>query len=290
MADENKNSGQPPTYQAYYPQDEISFNEVLAVFQRRWLIVVGVTLLLFFASLAYVLTKQSVYESRSVIRVGVIGGIPDVSGDQPIEPAPGLIKRLVENYRVNDATRPELPRLDSIVNDKTDVNTIEIIAHAHSPEEAQSFLTDVTNSVLLEHHQVFDRATTLFSDQTDFLRGVKSTIDLALAEIDEQVERLTAEDTSAAALFALEKSRLLEHSLVAEGRIAAAEIAHELRSYPSSVLREPTLSSYAISPRRLLISTLSLVLGLGLGFAIALFLEFFFSKSILVSTGNASTS
>ncbi len=279
MADESPNIGQPPTYQAYFPQDEISLIEVLSVLRRRWLTVISVMLLSFFASLVYVLTKQSVYESRSVVRIGVIGGIPEVSGDQPIERSSWLIKRLTESYKVEDASRPELPRLDSIVNDKTDVNTIELIARAHSPEEAQSFLTDITNTVLLEHHKVFDRATLLFSDQTDFLRGVKSTVDSALAEIDRQVEQLAAEDTSAAALFALEKSRLLEHSLEAEGRIAAAEIAQELRSYPSSLLREPTHRPYAIAPKRRMLVAMALMLGLGLGIAIALFKEYIFSKS-----------
>ena len=198
-----------------------------------------------------------------------------MSDDKPIEPSAILIKQLEEDYGIDDGQeRPKLPRLESVSIDKSSEELIELIAQAHSPEEAQLFLKGVSDKLLAEHQKRYDHAKQMLSGQLHYLRGVKATIDQALADIDSQIGRLVPKDTSAAALFALEKSRLVEQSLEAGSRITEIEIAQDLKSYPSSLLRTATYSERKVAPKRALILVLTLILGLIVAIILAFIVEF----------------
>ena len=281
MQDDRQSITQAAAYPVYYPQDEISLSEIFAVLKRRYRMIVLIVVLAAIAAGFYVATAQSIYESRAVLRIGVIGGMENVSrdkpisGDKPIEEPTILVKRLIEDYGIEDAqNRPKLPRLESVSVDKGSNELIEIVAQAYSPDEAQVFLSNVVETLLAEHEKLYANARQLLGGQLEYLQGVKVTVDQALTDIDAQVKGLTQQDTSAAALFALEKSRLVEQSLEVEGRISELKITQELKSHPSSLLRSATYSDGAVAPKRGLILTLATILALFAAIVFAFIIEF----------------
>ncbi|NOX28159.1 MAG: hypothetical protein GXP21_08275 [Gammaproteobacteria bacterium] len=280
MRDDRQSITESQVYPVYYPQDEISLIEIFAVLRRRYLLIISIVVLAVIAAAVYVANIPSVYESRAVFRVGLIGGMADVPGDKLIETPLILIKRLVEDYRVEDSqNRPKLPRLDSVSLDKSSADVVELVSQAHSADDAQQFLATVLDKLLAEHRSMYEQTAQVLGGRLDYLRGVKTTIDNALVDIDHQMGELIKQDTSAAALFTLEKSRLLEQSLEAEGRIAELTIAQDLKSYPSSLLRAATFSDNKVSPKRKLILTLTLILSLILAIILAFIVEFIAANS-----------
>ena len=280
MRNDRQPINEQAAYPVFYPQDEISLVEIFAVLRRRYLLIVLVVIFAMIAAAVYVANAQSVYESRAVFRIGVIGGMQKMSDDKPIEPSAILIKRLKEEYGVDDAQeRPDLPRLESVAVDKSSTEIVELVAQAHSADEAQTFLKNVSDKLLAEHQKRYGHARKVLDGQLDYLRGVKATLDQALADIDEQIEGLTQQDTSAVVLFALEKSRLVEQSLEAGGRITEIKIAQELESSPSSLLRTATYSERVVSPKRPLILILTLILALIMGVIFAFIVEFISSNN-----------
>ncbi|MBN4073782.1 hypothetical protein JYU18_00815 [bacterium AH-315-E07] len=271
MREDRQSINEPVPYPAFYPQDEISLSEIFAVLRRRYLLIVLVIMFAMIAAAVYVINQQSVYESRAVLRVGLIGGMHNVSVDKSIEPSAILIKQMKEDYGIDDAQeRPKLPRLESVSVDKSSDELIGLVTQAHSPDEAQIFLKEVSEKLLAKHQKRYDHAKQVLGGQLVYLRDVKATVDRALADIDRQAELLAQHDTSAAALFTLEKSRLAEQSLEAGGKISEVEIAQDLKSYPSSLLRAATYSETVVSPKR----TLTLVLTCIMAFIVAIILAF----------------
>jgi hypothetical protein len=280
VRDDRQSITEPQVYPVHYSQDEISLIEIFAVLRRRYLLIVSVVVLAVIAAVIFVANISPVYESRAVFRVGLIGGMTDVSSDRLIESPSILIRRLVEDYGVRDSqNRPGLPRLESISLDKSNSDIIELVSKAHSADDAQQFLAIVLDKLLIEHRVLHDEVAQVLGGRLDYLRGVKTTIDKALVDIDHQIDELTKQDISAAALFALEKSRLVEQSLEAEGRITELAIAQDLKSYPSSLLRAATFSDNKVSPKRKLILTLSLILSLILAVILAFIVEFIAANS-----------
>ncbi len=275
MRDDHQSINQQEAYPVFYPQDEISLVEIFSILRRRYLLIVFIVVLAVIAAAVYVANAQSIYESRAVFRVGSIGGTQNVSGDAPIEPPAILVKRLKEDYGVGDAReRHDLPRLESVSVDKNSTELIELLARAHSADEAQDFLEKVSDKLLLEHRQLYDRAKQALGGRLDYLRNAKMAIDQALADIDANVEGLVQRDISAAVLFALEKTRLLEQSLEVEGRIAELKIVQEIKSYPSSLIRTATYSERTVAPKRPLILILTFILALIMGVILAFIVEF----------------
>lgn len=281
MRDDRQPINEPPIYPGFYPQDEISLVEIFAVLRRRYLLIALIVVFSFIAAAIYLANTQPVYESRALLRVGLIGAIEDVSGGQQIESTPILITRLTEDYGINDAQeRPDFPRMESVSLDKSSPDLVELIAQAHSPEQAYDFLQGVTNKLLDEHSQRYDEVKQLLSGKLNYLLRVKRSINQALISLDHQITELTKSDASAAVLlFALEKSRLIEQSLDAEGRITELEIAQDLKLYSSSLLRAPTDARNKVSPKRKLILMMTLVLSLIMGIILAFFIEFVSSNN-----------
>jgi len=275
VRDDSQTIRQQTEHPFFYPQDEISLSEIIAVLRRRYLLIMCIVVLAMIAVVAYVVNTPSVYESRTVLRLGLVGGMQGISDDKPIEASAILIKRLQEDYGIeDDKERPDLPRLESVSADKSSAELIEITARAYSPDDAQNFLRGVTDVLLLEHRQLYDRARQVLGGQLDYLRSIEARIDQALTEIDAQIKQLAQRDTSTAALFTLEKSRLVEQLLEAQGRVSEIEVAQDLKSYPSSLLRIATYSESVVSPKRLLILMLTFILALIMGVVLAFMVEF----------------
>ncbi|MBL4852019.1 MAG: hypothetical protein JKY90_07040 [Gammaproteobacteria bacterium] len=280
VRDDSQTIRQQTEHPFFYPQDEISLSEVIAVLRRRYLLIVCIVVLAMIIAVAYIAITPSVYESRTVLRLGLVGGMQDISDGKPIEASTILVRRLQEDYGIeDDKERPGFPRLDSVSADKSSAELIEITARAYSPGDAQNFLSGVTDTLLFEHQQLYDRARQVWGGQLGYLRSVEATINKALVDINIQMKQLTQRDTSTAALFSLEKTRLVEQSLEVQGRISQIEVTQEMKSYPSSLLRTATYSENIVSPKRLLILMLAFILALIVGIVLAFMVEFASSNS-----------
>ena len=82
--------------------DEISLIDLFKVIKKRkntFYVVFALTVML---AIAFTVTMEPVYKSKAVIRIGSVGSVGSV------EPVLELVKRLQEEYRVDDDTEAEI--------------------------------------------------------------------------------------------------------------------------------------------------------------------------------------
>lgn len=281
---------EPAVYSRYYAEDEISLYEMFAVLRRRLVMMLAIAVAGLLLAAVYLFASEPVYESRAVIQVGLVGGMQDISDDLAIEAGPLLVKRLEERYQVDDPNgRLPLPRIERVRRDKNNGDVLEIVARAHSAQAAQGFLQGVVDTLLAEHDVLFTAARQLVDERLIHLREVKATIDNALVELDQRIQALAQNDTSTAALLALEKSRLIEQSLITENRLTGLDMMQQLKLQPSRSLRAPTLPETPTWPKPILIMSLAFVASLFAATVLAFFAEFLANNRQRASQDNAET-
>lgn len=230
---------------------------------RRWL-VVGVWALVVLAAVAYLLIAQPVFESRAVLRVGRVGG-------EFVTPPAALVLELRERFEVGETGR-ERPFLQSVKQEGDDA--VEMVAEAHSAEEAQRFLLQNLQELLDQLEQRYNAVRKL-------QEAALATVDAQIAALEEQIQKLgeTATeldvDDAVRALIVLQRSTIqADLPTLQEQRLRLQQSLTSLRTYPAQLVREPTLPEQASSPRKALTLALALVLGAMLGVMAAFLAEF----------------
>jgi uncharacterized protein involved in exopolysaccharide biosynthesis len=244
--------------------DEISLADLWNMLaRRRWLIAAVWALVLLTAG-AYLLMTPPVFESRSVIQVGRFAGTT-------VTPAAALGLQLQERYRVGEPGRA-LPFISDIKTLGDDIVMLKAVGG--SPVEAQDLLAGVAEELLGEQRKHYEAA------QGVRVRALQD-VETQLASLNEQMARLaevagTARtDEAVRALVVLQRSSL--QATLPELHKQRLELQQELsglRSYPTQLVRDPTLALGASSPRPIRVMAIAVVLGLALGVAVAFFAAF----------------
>lgn len=254
------------TAQMKYPatDDEISLFDLWDILVRyRWRLIVTWALAVL-AAVIYLFAAPLVFESRAVVRMGRVGG------DFVTTPAV-LALELREQYQVGESGR-ERPYLKVIKQEGDEALVLEV--EAYSAVEAQSFLQQAIASLQEQQEQRYVAARSL-------QEAALVTIEAQILALERQVQQLSDAATSSSIDEAVKALVVLQHSslqadlpALQEQRLRLQQSLSQLKSYPSQLVRAPTLPEHASSPRKALILALALVLGGMLGCMTAFLSEF----------------
>jgi LPS O-antigen subunit length determinant protein (WzzB/FepE family) len=259
------------TIQSYYPQDEIDLVDLWLVLRRRRRVLFAVFGATILATAALIFLPKPVFESRVVVQVGRIGNIGAIE-------TPGvLVERLSQQYRVNDDTTGtrELPRVESVALSKGQQEILTIAARAHDAAEAQSFLSGVVNKLQSEHERILLDTTRRLQERADVLSQRIIQSREQLTALDRGVNALKPDDTKGIAILLQEKTNIIREIPGLEQEEATLRLSlSQLQTFPTRVLREPTLPEKKVKPRPMLYTAVGVVLGVMLGLFAAFFAEF----------------
>lgn len=249
--------------------DEISLFDLWDILVRyRWRLL-AVWALVVLAAAAYLAVAQPVFESRSVVRVG------RVEGEFIVRPAI-LALELKERYEVGEKGR-ERPFMKSVKVEDTEVEDTDAIvlqAEAHSAEEAQSFLLEAVSEVLEQQLLQYNDARSLRERALADLEAEIELLNGQAQQLAEVAENANV-DEAVRALIVLQRSTLqADLRALHEKKLELQRALSRIQTYPTQVIREPTLPEHASSPRKALTLGLALVLGGMLGCLAAFLSEF----------------
>lgn len=244
--------------------DEISLFDLWDILVRyRWRLL-AVWALVVLAAAAYLAVAQPVFESRSVVRVG------RVEGEFIVRPAI-LALELKERYDVGEKGR-ERPFMKSVKVEDTDAIVLQ--AEAHSAEEAQSFLLEAVSEVLEQQLLQYNDARSLRERALADLEAEIELLNGQAQQLAEVAENANV-DEAVRALIVLQRSTLqADLPALHEKKLELQRALSRIQTYPTQVIREPTLPEHASSPRKALTLGLALVLGGMLGCLAAFLSEF----------------
>lgn len=260
--------------QPYYSEPETDLVDVWLILRRRrtlFFIFVGVALLLAGALIQWM---SPVYESRVVLQIG------HVSGNIVLESASVLVERLTEKYRIKDGTegpRP-LPQLVSVKVNKGAPDVVTLTARAHTPEEAQAYLSGVATILQAEHDAVYQESILQ-------QRARAAQVTLRIEQLQKHQKTLDDNaalksiDSTQRALLLQDRSKVLQEIRLFDQELAALQLGlSKLQTMPTRLLRDPTLSIRPLQPRPLLYLVLALAGGMIFG-AIGVFIAEYFAQA-----------
>lgn len=259
-------STQPVSHYPHsYPYaDEISLFDLWDILvQRRWWIV-GVWALTLLAAVAYLLVTKPVFESRAVVQIG------QVAGDLIVPPA-ALVLELRERHQIGEPGR-ELPYLQSAKKEGDDA--VVLVAEAHTASAAQEFLLKAVQEIVGHQQQRYEAGERLQEAALAAAAAQIEDLNQQARRFSEMTDSVTI-DEAVKALLILQRSTLqTDLTKLHQQRFELQSNLSPLKSYPSRLVREPTLAEKASAPKRGLILALALVLGGMLGGMAAFFVEF----------------
>jgi uncharacterized protein involved in exopolysaccharide biosynthesis len=252
-------------YQSAPDDDEISLWDLWDVLVRRrwWLINTWALTVLLAAT--FLLVAQPIFESRAVVRVGRLAG-------EHVTPPASLILNLREKFAVGEEGRL-LPFLSTV--DKQGEDALVLETQAGSAIEARDFLLQIVREIEAEQRQRYEVAR-------QAQEAALVAVDAQVSAVNEQIARLAEmvntdrADEAVRALVVLQRGNL-QTVLPAlhKQRLAIQRDLSSLNSYDTQLVKAPTLSKVAASPKPAIVLALGVVIGGMLGFIVALFVEFF---------------
>lgn len=256
---------------AYYADDEIDLVDLWLVIAGKKKLFFGVFAAVIAATALLIGVTPPVYESRAVIQIGRVGTLGVV------EPPLVVVERITQRYRVNDTRDGErkYPRVESVSSKKEQTDIFSLTAHGRTPESAREFLVTVVDEILSDHQRTLDENTDLLLRRLAVTtERVKQSRDL-LDTLGRTAEAIKNSDSRNVTVLLQEKTGLareLPQLEQEEANLRASLLS--LQTYPSRLLREPTLPEKPIRPRPMLYAALGVVIGGMLGL-LAVFLSSF---------------
>ena len=267
--------------QPYYQDQELDLVDLWLVLQRRRGLFFAVLLAALLVALGLIVLMSPVYESRTVIQIGHVGGIGKEGTITPVEPSGVLVERLNEEYRVNDTSegKREFPLVANVSINKGQQDIVTITARAHSVEEAQHYLAAVVGKIQREHEQWLQEAVKQQHTRLDLLIDRLKLARQHMQALDENIAKLKVNNPIQAAVLLQEKSKFFQELTSMEQEQAVLNLSvSRLQTLSTHFLREPTTPISPERPRPVLYLGLALIIGLMLG-AMAVFVAEFVTNA-----------
>ena len=245
-------------------EHDLRLLDLVRILIRRRKLIAGVWLLTVALTAVFLWFTPTIYESRSVIRIGRVEGVLTSQ-------AVALVRDLQEEFEVDDLDR-DWPLLSWVTAEGDDV--LFLTAEAESAAEAQSYLAQIVGSILERQAQPYEAGRRM-------LEGALVVLEGQIDKLNEQLDGLSGlisavhNDEAAKSLLILHSTSLQASlpSLHAQ-RVALQQQLLSTRTYPTRVIRNATLPKKAKAPQKPLIAAFALVFGLLVGAVVALALEF----------------
>lgn len=252
--------------------DEISIIDIVTIIKKRRKSFYIVFLLILVLSVLFTLNVEPRYTSKSVVFIGNVGGVGN------IEPAQALVKRLEEEYRVDDSSEAKIvpPYVSQVkFNKKGPSNIVEIHVEDITADGAQLFLTQVVYKLTREHSALFLEAKQKQENLLNNIKNRHSEYTKQLELMNKQINGLEKKNPEQASLVAVEKGKFLTTLPELESQIANLELVlSSIQTKPTKLLRTPTLPRAAKTPKPVLYISIGIFLALLLGVMSTFIIEF----------------
>jgi len=267
--------------------EEITLKDIWNVLAKHKVLVLAMPLASLLVATTYLLITPAIFESQAVIQIGQVGQAIHVGqlgqviqvGQAiqigQIETPAILVQRLREQYRVGDDDAiMVMPRISDIRLDKKGANFIILLAQDYSAKGAQKQLAQAVQALLAEHekryHQAMDTQQQRLQSRDKQMQQLKELI----ASLPMAIEAVRKQDSAQAAMLIIEKANLLTEMSSLESEYYALQLAlSEIQSYPTKLLREPTLPERQVKPKSKLMAVFALTVGFLLGIMAAFVAE-----------------
>ncbi|MFA9462544.1 Wzz/FepE/Etk N-terminal domain-containing protein [Thiohalorhabdus sp. Cl-TMA] len=255
-------------------EDEIDLADLVGVlYRRRWLIV-GTTLVVFLAAVAYALTLPAKYNMESFLSIGQMEG---EFLEKP-EAIPAKIRSLTRVYQVNNK---EAFKKQGVGVGEGDISTSVqgggIIRFAFNEVPKSPLLTELMHSVnsqIVEQHkgQIQGRQARL-REEIKGLKEQRAQLQERKQALNARLEQATEEQSGDVTVIRqlLDSVRMNLNDL--GGRLSEAQ-ANLAAISPTEVVMEPTYSENPVAPSTRMIAALGLVLGGFMAVFLAFLVEF----------------
>lgn len=258
----------------YKPEfsDEISLADLVAVLLERKGIVLGCLAgVLIVAGILVYLTKP-VYESRAVLLLG-----------EPFaqETPQLLVLRLTENYK-----HDMLPALHDASIPKQVLNSIELTARGHTPEEAKHFLDSVVGEVISERKRLFDLNQAEQQKRLEALQAMREQIEHNASTYQQGISAALKKDPVLSTLLLMQRissSKILLDIQDEESKLVLQ--MSDLGSNTSKILSPPSQPQSPVKPNIKAYLIIAAILGLLLGVFLAFMIDSFSKQGKKIDYG-----
>lgn len=256
-AEEKKNI-QALTSQPYYcplamvrQDDEISFADFWRILVRRRRIIIVSTAVALSCAILYLFFAKQVYESRVGVVVGMVGQVGQV------EDVSELQQRMMRKY-------PSVLSVET--NKKQAPNTVFLTLQGPSWADVDQGLQRIVKLLLLEHEEIWLAAVVKLQQKHDGLVEEINELEAQRLELLKLVQRNKKNDPALVALLTLASKNLMkEIEQKKEKTLALREAVINPQAAQSKRIGEYVTPASPVKPRKMLVLSLSIVLGAILG-------------------------
>jgi len=263
---------EPQHYPEPHAEDEIDLADLAAVlYRRRWLIVGG-TLLVFLAGLAYALLQPTKYDVETYLSIGQMNG----EYIQKPEAVPSQIRSLSRVYLVNHRAlfdRKNLAVGEESASVSTEGGGIVRFALEKVPKDAAitGLMDTVIGKVVQEHETRIAHREERLQEEIRRLKEEQADLRERRKKLNSRLENLS-DGGQTTTLRQLIEGLQNDLSRV-DGKLSAAR--NQLDAIQESkMVMEPTYTEDPVAPNTKLIAALGLVLGGFLSVFLAFMVEF----------------
>lgn len=249
-------------------QDEISVAELWAILAKGKWWVIGCIVASLLAAFTYLTLTKPVYEATAKIRIG------QVAGGGLFEAPEVIAARLLARYGEDLATgvKRESPWLKNASVPKGLASVVQIVSEGDTPWQAVDLLNQVYAHVRESHEPTYAQGVKTLDERLGYLESQRTVLVGQIGEAQALIESLKQKDPVQASLVLIESGRLAttvtnldaERPAIVQQRLAP-------QTQATALLGEIETPAKPARPKRALVVTLALVVGLMVG-VIAAFL------------------
>lgn len=253
------------------PDDEISLIELWDILVRRKTWIFFSLLVCISASLAFAFLKSPVFTASVKVRIG------QVAGSGLFEPPEVLSSRLLAQFGedVADGVKRERPFLARATAQKGTSATIELTAEGDHPQDAADLLSRVFEDIQKTHAENYKQNVQFLSERLQNLDKQRQAFQQQYDDATAMLAQLAPRDPVQASLIMLERGRISTamNELDAEKPGLMQRLTPPL-TQPTELIGEIAAPTEAAKPKKAMILTLSVILGLMGGAILAFIVEF----------------
>jgi uncharacterized protein involved in exopolysaccharide biosynthesis len=250
---------------------ELPLIYIWRVLARRWLWVLASVVVFLAVGAAYLKLADPIYQVSGKLQIG------QVAGAGPFEAPESLASRMLAAHGefVAEGVRRPRPFLRQAAASKTVPAVIDLVSEAYSPEAARGFFEKVTREILTQHGEIHRHSVDALEERVQDLDSRREALQREYADASELTQRLKESDPAQASVVAVERGRISAtlEALGAE-KPRLVHLMSRPATAPSELLGEITSPTRAVSPRKVMVAALSLLLGTLVGIVLAFFAEF----------------
>lgn len=257
------------------PDDELDLFELLRILARRKTAILSCVVVCVLAGATFAFLTPPVYEASIKLRIGQVL-VEHGSGFGLLESAEELSSRALAQYgeTVAEGVRRDRPFLKRANQQKGVPSTVELVAEGDTPGEASGLLVRVVEDIRKAHDATYQRNIKLLNERLDNLDVQRSALQQQFRDANALLEQLKQQNAVQASLVMLELGRI--STSISELDSEKPTLSQRLippQSRPTALLGDIVDPAEPTSPKKLLILTLSVVMGLIGGIVLAFLAE-----------------